>query len=340
PNIYGQSPIVQVKPEDKSDIAAVTLEIIRETLTERQIAFDSVSEEGGSAIVKFTDLDSQRRAQDILKDELPGFDTAMNLKPNVPEWLAALGGRAMNLGLDLRGGVHFLLEVDMKEATANKKQQLRADISAALVKEKIPKKGISWQNNVLTIGFRDDDTAQKAMNAIKREFSELNFDTVSQADGVDIQALLTDASIKLIKENALNQNLTTLRTRVNEIGVAEPIIQRQGQERIVVQLPGIQDTTRAKNILDATATLEYRATDMENNAVAAHQSGRTPIGSSLFYDRNGQPVLLKDRVIVTGNQLVDANSTFDQQSGSPSVSVKINSIGAKRMLEFTKNNVG
>src|SRR5690606_37159503 len=145
-NIYGQSPIVQVKPEDKSDIEAVTLEIIRETLTERQIAFDSVSEEGGSAIVKFTDLDSQRRAQDILKDELPGFDTAMNLKPNVPEWLAALGGRAFNLGLDLRGGVHFLLEVDMKEATANKKQQLRADISAALVKEKIPKKGISWQN--------------------------------------------------------------------------------------------------------------------------------------------------------------------------------------------------
>lgn len=340
PNIYGQSPIVQVKPEDKSDIAAVTLEIIRETLTERQIAFDSVSEEGGSAIVKFTDLDSQRRAQDILKDELPGFDTAMNLKPNVPEWLAALGGRAMNLGLDLRGGVHFLLEVDMKEATANKKQQLRADISAALVKEKIPKKGISWQNNVLTIGFRDDDTAQKAMNAIKREFSELNFDTVSQADGVDIQALLTDASIKLIKENALNQNLTTLRTRVNEIGVAEPIIQRQGQERIVVQLPGIQDTTRAKNILDATATLEYRATDMENSAVEAVRTGRTPIGSSLYYETNGQPVLVKDRVIVTGNQLIDANATFDQQSGSPAVSVKINSIGAKRMLEFTKNNVG
>ncbi|MGJ8663728.1 MAG: protein translocase subunit SecD, partial [Marinicella sp.] len=158
------------------------------------------------------------------------------------------------------------------------------------------------------------------------------------SDVFELIGLVTEQSLNLIKENALNQNLTTLRSRVNEIGVAEPIIQRQGLERIVVQLPGVQDTTAAKNILDATATLEYRATDMENNAELAARTGRTPIGSSLYYEK-GVPVLLKDRVIATGNQLIDAQPTFDQQSGSPAVSVKLNSMGAARMLEFTKNNV-
>src|SRR5690554_4005594 len=173
PNIYGQSPIVQVKPEDQSDLQLATLDIIRETLEERQIGFDSVVEDKGSAIVKFNDLDNQRKAQDVLKEELPGFDTAMNLKPNVPDWLAALGGRAMNLGLDLRGGVHFLLEVDMKEAADNKKKQLRSDITASLIKEKIPKKGIRWQENRLIIEFRDQAAAEKALKSIKKDFSEL-----------------------------------------------------------------------------------------------------------------------------------------------------------------------
>ncbi|MCW8869810.1 MAG: protein translocase subunit SecD, partial [Proteobacteria bacterium] len=220
------------------------------------------------------------------------------------------------------------------------KKQLRSDITATLIKDKIPKKGIRWQDNQLIIGFRDEPAAEKALSSLKKDFDELDFELEADGDEVQLMALLSEQSIRDIKENALTQNLTTLRSRVNEIGVAEPIIQRQGQDRIVVQLPGIQDTTRAKNILDATATLEYRATDMENNAVAAQQSGRTPIGSSLFYDRDGRPVLLKDRVIVTGNQLVDAQATFDQQSGTPAVTVQINSIGAKRMLEFTKNNVG
>jgi preprotein translocase subunit SecD len=340
PNIYGQSPIVQVKPDDQSDLQVATIDIIKETLSEQQIGFESVVEDSGSAIVKFNDLDNQRKAQDLLKDELPGFDTAMNLKPNVPDWLAALGGRAMNLGLDLRGGVHFLLEVDMKEAADNKKKQLRSDITATLIKDKIPKKGIRWQDNQLIIGFRDEPAAEKALSSLKKDFDELDFELEADGDEVQLMALLSEQSIRDIKENALTQNLTTLRSRVNEIGVAEPIIQRQGQDRIVVQLPGIQDTTRAKNILDATATLEYRATDMENNAIAAQRSGRSPIGSSLFFDREGRPVLLKDRVIVTGNQLVDAQATFDQQSGTPAVSVQINSVGAKRMLEFTKNNVG
>jgi len=339
PNIYGQSQVVQIKAEEGDAIEQSTLDKIAEVLTAKQIPFGQVSIDGDTAIVKFADLDTQRNGQDALKEGLKGFDTAMNLKANVPEWLENLGGRAMNLGLDLRGGVHFLLEVDMQKAEENKKKQIRSDITATLIKQKISKKRIVWNDNVLMIGFKDAQSLAKAREQIEGDFTEL---TLSEniGDGVfELKGLLTEQSLKAIKDNALNQNLTTLRSRVNEVGVAEPIIQRQGADRIVVQLPGVQDTTAAKNILDATATLEYRATDMENNAELAARTGRTPIGSSLYYEK-GVPILLKDRVIATGNQLIDAQTTFDQQTGSPAVSVKLNSIGASRMLEFTKSNVG
>lgn len=340
PNIYGQSQVVQVKPQKDAPVEQSTLERIGQVLTDSQVAYDDIIIDGNTAIVKFANLDDQRLGQDALKDGLAGFDTAMNLRPNVPEWLADLGGRAMNLGLDLRGGVHFLLEVDMQEATENKKKQIRDDITALLIKEKVRKKQIKWNANELSVTFRNQQDLDAAMELIAKEFTELRLrDVVTDAD-FEIKGLLTEQSLNEIKENALNQNLTTLRDRVNEIGVAEPIVQRQGLERIVVQLPGVQDTTAAKNILDATATLEYRATDMENNAALAARTGRAPIGSTLYYERNGNPVLLKNRVIATGNQLIDAQATFDQQSGSPAVSVKLNSIGAGRMLEFTKSNVG
>ncbi|TDR22465.1 protein translocase subunit SecD [Marinicella litoralis] len=340
PNLYGQSQVVQVKAVKDAAIEPKTLDKISDVLNDKQIAFDQISIDGDTAIVKFADLDAQRKGQDALKEGLTGFNTAMNLRPNVPEWLENLGGRAMNLGLDLRGGVHFLLEVDMKEAADNKKKQIRSDITSTLIKQKIPKKRISWSGNDITISFRNEVDMEKAAELIEKDFTELTLRQNVTADSYELKGLLTEQSINAIKENALNQNLTTLRDRVNEIGVAEPIIQRQGLERIVVQLPGLQDTTQAKIMLDATATLEYRPTDRENNAELAARTGKTPIGSSLYYDRSGRPVLLKDRVIATGNQLIDAQATFDQQSGSPAVSVKLNSIGANRMLEFTKSNVG
>lgn len=339
PNIYGQSPVVQVTSKNDDSVSEATMNRIDAILTNANIGHDDVVVDGDTAVVKFSDLDAQRKAQDLLKEKLSGYDTAMNLKPNVPEWLADLGGSAMNLGLDLRGGVHFLLEVDMKDATANKKRQIRSDITASLIKQKIPKKKILWNENTITVGFRNQADLDKAIELIEEEFTELSISDEVGVDVFELKGLLSDQSLDAIKENALEQNLSTLRSRVNEIGVAEPIIQRQGLERIVVQLPGVQDTTAAKNILDATATLEYRPTDMENNAQLAAQTGRTPIGSSLYYEK-GVPTLLLDRVIATGNQLVDAQATFDQQSGSPAVSVKLNSIGAARMLEFTKNNVG
>ncbi|WP_154222124.1 protein translocase subunit SecD [Marinicella rhabdoformis] len=338
PNIYGQSPVVQITTDKGEAVSEERFADIEKALDDAGLDHSSIALDSGSAIVKFNDLDAQRKAQDVLKTALPNYNTAMNLKPNVPEWLADLGGSAMNLGLDLRGGVHFLLEVDMQEAGENKQKQLRSDATALLIKEKIPKKRITWIGNNLKITFKSADVVEKAYDKLRKDLTELNFRYETGDENVVIGEL-TDATLKAIKDNALEQNLTTLRTRVNEIGVAEPIVQRQGADRIVVQLPGIQDTTAAKNILDATATLEYRATDMENNALQAANSGRAPIGSTLYYDRDGRPVLVKDRIIATGNQLVDAQATFDSQSGTPAVSVKLNSIGASRMLEFTKNNL-
>lgn len=340
PNMYGQSQVVQVKSSNEVVIDQAILDQISQVLDDSQVAYDDVTIDGDTAIVKFAGLDAQRKGQDALKEGLTGFDTAMNLRPNVPEWLAGLGGKAMNLGLDLRGGVHFLLEVDMKEAADNKKKQIRSDITASLIKAKIPKKSIIWVGNELTVGLRDQTDLEQAIDIIETEYTELTLRENVSGDKFEVIGLLNEQSLNAVKENALNQNLTTLRTRVNEIGVAEPIIQRQGLERIVVQLPGVQDTTAAKNILDATATLEYRAThSFDAEAAATYRSGRTPLGTTLYFESDGKPIYLKNRVIATGNQLVDAQATFDQQSGSPAVSVKLNSIGASRMLEFTKSNV-
>ena len=341
PNIYGQSQVVQIKAEEGEAIEQETLDKIAEVLTSNQIKFDQVLIDGDTAIVKFADLDAQRNGQDALKEGLKGFDTAMNLKANVPEWLENLGGRAMNLGLDLRGGVHFLLEVDMQKAEENKKKQIRSDITSALIKEKISKKRIAWNDNVLFVGFKDEASMAKAKELIEDDFTELTLSENSSGGVFELNGLLTEQSLLQIKNNALEQNLTTLRSRINEVGVAEPIIQQQGLDRIVVQLPGVQDTTVAKNILDATATLEYRATESYDAAAAQiYQTGRTPLGSTLFFEPNGQPIYLKNRVIATGNQLTDAQATLDQQTGQHAVNVKLNSIGAARMLEFTKNNVG
>lgn len=340
PNIYGQSPVVQIKAKDDVAITQSTIEKVGSLLAEGNIAHDQVVIDGDTVVVKFSDLDSQREAQDLLKNQLSGFDTAMNLKPNVPEWLDNLGGSAMNLGLDLRGGVHFLLEVDMAEATSNKKKQLRSDVTAGLIKQKIPKKKIVWNDNELVVEFRNQADLTAAIDLVEGDFTELTLSEEVSGDVFEMKGLLSEQSLNQIKNDALEQNLTTLRSRINEVGVAEPIIQQQGSERIVVQLPGVQDTTTAKNILDATATLEYRATEIFDAAAAQmYQSGRTPSGSTLYFESNGQPIYLKNRVIATGNQLIGAQATIDQQTGQHAVNVQLNSLGAARMLEFTKNNV-
>jgi len=339
PNIFGQSPVVQVSPEKSAPVDASLAQRIKEKLKQNQIPFEQVDIDNNSVLVKFSSLDDQLKAKDVL-EELKGYRAALNLKPNVPDWLAKTGGKPMNLGLDLRGGVHFLLQVDMDAAEKQLKEQLVSDIRQLLKEEKISNRAIKADGRTFKIRLRSEADLQKAYDKLRTRLTDLAFSTDDSNGDYWLIGKLKEQALIGMKDKALEQNLTTLRSRVNELGVAEPQIQQQGSDRIVVELPGIQDTAKAKRLLDATATLEYRAVDMEHNAYEAERTGRIPVGYKLYHDKQGNPVLLKKRVIASGNQLINATSGLDQQTGTPMVSVTLNSLGAKRMLEFTKKNVG
>ena len=341
PNIYGRSEVVQtsaIKDQvvDNSLVAKITEKLKASDLTnfESKIVKETV-------ITKFQNIEDQFKGKEIL-DELVGYKSALNLKPNVPDWLANVGGKAMNLGLDLKGGVYFLMEVDMKEALANKFNQLRGDAIQILSKAKISKKSLKWVNDKLVIKFKSAELADKAFEKLRKQINEVSFKRRTVGGMEALVGTIRDKAISDIQTKALEQNLTTIRSRVNAYGVAEPVVQRQGAERIIVQLPGVQDSNEIKGILDSVATLEYRAVDMNPNhtALAIQQSGKpAPLGYKLYQDQDGRPILLSKRIIVSGDQLIGANASTDQ-NGRPAVSVRLNNIGAKRMLDFTRENVG
>ncbi|MBL4660977.1 MAG: protein translocase subunit SecD [Alcanivoracaceae bacterium] len=342
PNIYGRSPVVQTSAIKSQAVDEKLLASIGKKLEAGNISQYELSLENDTVITKFENLDDQFKGKEIL-DGLSGYKSALNLKPNVPDWLSNAGGNAMSLGLDLRGGVYFLMEVDMKEALANKFNQIRGDAVQILSKEKISKKSLKWKKDKLVITFKSEELADRAFDKLRKQINEVNFKQ-RQIDGVEaIVGSIRDKAIQDIKDKAIEQNITTIRSRVNEFGVAEPIVQRQGSDRIVVQLPGVQDSTEIKDTLGSVATLEYRAVDMNpnHNALIIMNSGKSPpLGFKLYKDKDGRPVLLSKRVIATGDQLIDATSGTEQQSGRPMVSVRLNNIGAKRMLDFTRDNVG
>jgi preprotein translocase subunit SecD len=339
PNLYGEDPAVQVSGRTKS-IDQDGLLMIEKTLQDNHIEFKSTELVEGRALVRFNDEDTQLKAADILKASLDKNDlVALNLAPATPGWLRDLGAQPMYLGLDLRGGVHFLMEVDMQAAVKRLEESLLADIRTHLREEKIRYRGASLDASGLHIRFRDAAEIEKAVDSLKSQFKELIF--TANEDKLQIDAKLTEAAIAEEKKSALHQNIITLRNRVNELGVAEPVIQQQGDSRIVVQLPGIQDTVGAKKILGATATLEFRLTEgTRAEWLDAEQTGRVPLKALLYHERDGQPVLLQRSVIVTGDQIVDAASTIDSQKGVPAVSVRLNGKGAKKMGEVTRENVG
>ena len=339
PNLYGEDPAVQVSGRTKS-IDQDGLLMIEKTLQDNHIEFKSTELVEGRALVRFNDEDTQLKAADILKASLDKNDlVALNLAPATPGWLRDLGAQPMYLGLDLRGGVHFLMEVDMQAAVKRLEESLLADIRTHLREEKIRYRGASLDASGLHIRFRDAAEIEKAVDSLESQFKELIF--TANEDKLQIDAKLTEAAIAEEKKSALHQNIITLRNRVNELGVAEPVIQQQGDSRIVVQLPGIQDTVGAKKILGATATLEFRLTEgTRAEWLDAEQTGRVPLKALLYHERDGQPVLLQRSVIVTGDQIVDAASTIDSQKGVPAVSVRLNGKGAKKMGEVTRENVG
>jgi len=339
PNLYGEDPAVQVSGRTKS-IDQDGLLSIEKTLRDRNIEFKSSELIEGRALVRFKDEETQLQAADLLNASLDkNHLVALNLAPATPDWLRELNAQPMYLGLDLRGGVHFLMEVDMHAAVKRLEESLLADIRTHLREEKIRYRGASLDDTGLHIRFRDANEIEKAVDSLKEQFRELLFNV--NEDQMQIDATLTEAAIAEEKKSALHQNIITLRNRVNELGVAEPVIQQQGDSRIVVQLPGIQDTVGAKKILGATATLEFRLTEgTRSEWLDAEKTGRVPLKALLYHERDGQPVLLQRDVIVTGDQIVDAASTIDSQKGVPAVSVRLNGKGAKKMGEVTRENVG
>jgi preprotein translocase subunit SecD len=341
PNIYGEDPAIQIGHRTKS-LTAEDKTTVENIIQGKQIEFKSadLNIEKGNLLIRFTDTETQLVAAEVLKESLGRqYLIALNLAPATPDWLRALNAAPMYLGLDLRGGVHFLMEVDMVAAVKRLEESLLSDMRSYLRDEKIRYRGMRRDNEGLYISFRELEHLQQASEKLPRQFRELIYS--EDEESLTIKASLKEDAIRAEKKAALQQNIITLRNRVNELGVAEPVIQQQGESRIVVQLPGIQDTAGAKKILGATATLEFRmAEGTRAEWQDAEKTGRTPLNSILYYERDGSPVLLNRRVIITGDQIVDAASTFDSQTSKPAVSVRLNSKGADKMADTTRENIG
>lgn len=339
PNLYGEDPAVQISHRTKSLIAEDKL-AIEQTIQSKDIILKSAELTQGRLLVRFNDTETQLIAAEALKEALgKQYLIALNLAPATPDWLRAINAAPMYLGLDLRGGVHFLMEVDMVAAIKRLEESLLTDIRSYLRDEKVRYRGVRRDDEGLHISFRELANMQQAADILPRQFRDLEFS--ENEDTLTLNAKLSEVAIRNEKKSALQQNIITLRNRVNELGVAEPVIQQQGSSRIVVQLPGIQDTAGAKKILGATATLEFRmAEGTRADWLDAKETGRTPLNSVLYYERDGSPVLLNRRVIVTGDQIVDAASTFDSQKGTPAVSVRLNGKGANTMGDTTRDNIG
>ncbi len=339
PNLYGEDPAVQVGHRTKSLTEEDKL-VIEQTISEKGLTLKSAELSHGHVLARFNDTEEQLIAADALKESLgKQYLIALNLAPATPDWLRALSAAPMYLGLDLRGGVHFLMEVDMDAAIQKAMQRYSSDLRTVLRKAKVRYTSIRESDDKLVIKFRSVEDRDKSYDLIHNEYRELQLKPVDEGDSSVLEITLSEQEARDIQKLALQQNITTLRNRVNELGVAEPIIQQQGDRRVVVQLPGVQDTATAKRILGATATLEYRAVDTKNDVEAA-RNGKIPAGSSLYKHRDGRYYLLKNRNIATGDQIINARSGFDSNSGSPQVSVTLDGKGARKMLEFTKVSVG
>jgi len=338
PNIYGSDLAIQITGTGDYVVEENDLEGINNSLVENSIDFKSLELINSNILIRFNDSKSQLSSKALLKDTLSrNYVVALNLAPSVPQWLSGLGGKAMSLGLDLRGGVHFLLEVDMEAVVSTSIDRYYNELRTLLRKDKLYKK-IRKEDNLLVASFKTEEQKNEAKKLIKNDLFDLMIVEGSESE-LEVSLEMSSNAQKAAKSSALNQNITTLRNRVNELGVAEPIIQQQGSERIVVQLPGVQDTARAKEILGAVATVEFRLVDEKNDVQTAIQSGKIPSGSKLYKFKDGRPLLLKTTVISTGENIVDASSSVDQDN-NPMVSITLDNAGGRTMLETTKEFLG
>jgi len=348
PNFFGEAPAVQVSSSKVTfKVDTATLAKVEDALRTGGVPPTLVSLEGASIRARFETTEAQLKAKDIIQKALvpdaadPAYVVALNLISRSPTWLTALHSAPMYLGLDLRGGVHFMLQVDMKAALTQKIDSLAGDIRTNLREKDVRHGGINRNGQTIEIRMRDTAQAEKAMGVISAQFPDL---LVTQApDGTEfkLSATIKPEAARKVQEQALKQNITTLHNRINELGVAEPVIQQQGLDRIVVQLPGVQDTAKAKDILGRTATLEVRMVDESSDARTAELgTGPVPFGAERYLERSGQPVVVKKQVILTGDNLTDAQPGFDSQTQEPVVNLSLDAKGARIFKDVTRENVG
>ncbi|CAN8140478.1 Sec translocon accessory complex subunit SecD [uncultured Thiomicrorhabdus sp.] len=342
PNIFGDDPAVQISPAKSVEFNQQTQQQVAGILQNANIDVKSSVFENGKFLIRFTNTEDQLKAKSLLKEEMGRTAVvALNLAPATPAWLSGVGGQPMYLGLDLRGGVHFLMDVDMEAAVEKAYQRNVDEIKGLLREQKVRYLPFEAEKDKIEIPFASDEYFQSGLQALQTEFAD-RFIIASDDAAAKPSVMLTfsDATIAETQKYALQQNITTLRNRINELGVAEPVIQQQGDRRIVVQLPGVQDTARAKEILGATATLEFRMVDEKGDAERAAKTGFAPSNSTLQHFRDGRPILLQRQIIVSGENVVNAQSSIDPQQGSPMVSVSLDGAGGRKMLATTKKNIG
>jgi preprotein translocase subunit SecD len=348
PNLFGESPAVQVsssKPLVKVD--ASTLTRVELALKEAKLNADLITLEGTSIKARFVTTDDQLKAKDALQKALnadpanAAYVVALNLQSRSPAWLSAMHAAPMYLGLDLRGGVHFMLQVDMQAALTKRAESLAGDLRTSLREKNVRHGGIARNGQTIELRVRDAATLDAAKAVLQDQFPDLQ--TIDAPDGAEIKltASIKPEAARRVQSQALKQNITTLHNRINELGVAEPVIQQQGLDRIVVQLPGVQDTAKAKDILGRTATLEVRMVDESTEARGAEQgTGVVPFGSERYMERNGQAVIVKKQVILTGENLTDAQPGFDSQTQEPTVNLNLDAKGTRIFRDVTRENVG
>ena len=348
PNFFGEAPAVQVssaKATVKVDNAV--LQKVQAALTAAQLKPDVLALEGTSIRARFDTPDDQLKAKDVIQKALiadpsdPMYIVALNLVSRSPNWLTSIGAKPMYLGLDLRGGVHFMLQVDMAAALTKKAESYAGDLRSTMRDKGIRHGGVSRDGNNITIRVRDEATQTAVRNLITDQFQDLTSTSQPDGTGFKLVAAIKPEALRKVQEQALKQNIVTLHNRINELGVAEPVIQQQGLDRIVVQLPGVQDTAKAKDILGRTATLEVRMVDESTEARAAETgSGPVPFGSEKYPDRNGQSIIVQKQVTLTGENLTDAQPGFDSQTQEPTVNLTLDAKGARTFKDVTRENIG
>ena len=348
PNFFGEAPAVQISSAKATiKVDGTTQARVEQALTAANIPFDALAMDGNSVKARFDSTDVQLKARDAIQKALipdasdPSYVVALNLVARSPAWLTALHAAPMYLGLDLRGGVHFMLQVDMQAALSKRAESLAGDLRTALREKNVRHNGINRNNQAIEVRFRDSETLEAAKRVLQDQFPELQ--TVDAPDGIEykLTASIKPDAARKIQEQALKQNITTLHNRINELGVSEPVIQQQGLDRIVVQLPGVQDTAKAKDILGRTATLEVRMVDESTEARAAEAgTGSVPFGDERYMDRNGQAIIVKKQVVLTGDNLTDAQPGFDNQTQEAAVHLTLDAKGSRIFKDVTRESVG